>query len=154
MAVRIIYANKAKARGAAKEPFVTCEADCFRNKKRLLLGFTLSFFAGIVSGLLGIGGGVVLVPILLLVIVVPMHITVGTSMFLVALTSLSGVFQHLSLGNVNLTFGVLLSVGAFVGAVVGALVSKRLPAKKVLLVFAFTLVAIGFEMVLKYLGFF
>ena len=95
-----------------------------------------------------------LVPILLLVMVLPMHIAVGTSMFLVALTSLSGVFQHFTLGNVNLSFGVLLSLGAFAGALAGAWVSKRISAKKVQLVFAFALIAVGFEMLLKYLGFF
>jgi len=154
LAARMIHANRAKARDTAKVPLVTCEADCFRNKKRLLLGFTFAFFAGILSGLLGIGGGVMLVPILLLVLVLPMHIAVGTSMFLVALTSLSGVFQHFTLGNVNLTFGTLLAVGAFVGALVGAWVSKRISAGNVQLVFAFALIAVGFEMVLKYLGFF
>lgn len=154
LAARMILANRAQKKNDKKAPVVKCEADCFRNKKRLLLGFTFAFFAGILSGLLGIGGGVLLVPILLLVMVVPMHIAVGTSMFLVALTSLSGAFQHFTLGNVDLQFGVLLSVGAFVGALVGAWVSKRLSAKKVQLVFAFSLIAVGIEMMLKYLGFF
>ena len=154
LAARMILANRAQRRDPANASLVTCEADCFRNKKRLLLGFTLAFFAGTVSGLLGIGGGVMLVPILLLVMVLPMHIAVGTSMFLVALTSLSGVLQHFTLGNVNLSFGVLLSLGAFAGALAGAWVSKRISAKKVQLVFAFALIAVGIEMLLKYLGFF
>jgi uncharacterized membrane protein YfcA len=153
LAVRMIASNKIFQRHKTTEqkPKVSCEAECFKNRKRLALGFVLSFFAGVISGLLGIGGGVVLVPILLLVMFLPMYAAVATSMFLVALTSLFGVFQHYTLGNIDFTYALPLAVGAFVGAQVGAWISKRISAEKVQLVFAAALVIVGLQMILNYL---
>lgn len=131
---------------------VACEADCFRNRKRLAVAFVLSFFTGTLSGLLGVGVGVLLVPILLLVVYLPMHVAVGTSMFLMLLTSLSGVFQHQNLGNIDFFFVTLLAVGAFVGAQVGGYLSKKVPASRVQVLFAVALVVVSAQMILKYLS--
>ena len=64
------------------------------------LGLALSFFGGFSSGLLGIGGGSVMVPIICLVMNIPMHVAVATSMFIMIFTSISGVVTHFSFGNV------------------------------------------------------
>ena len=130
---------------------IACEAECLRHKKRLAIGFGLSFFAGALSGLFGVGGGVLLVPILILVVRLPVRLAIGTSMFLVALTSLSGVFQHSLLGNVDFTLGLLLSVGAFFGTLVGAWLSRRISTDKVELIFALALIAVAIQMILKYI---
>ena len=114
LAIRMLFETKYFRRNKIGQTIaIACEAECFRHKKRLAICFGLSFFAGALSGLFGVGGGVLLVPILILVVLLPVHLAIGTSMFLVALTSLSGVFQHSLLGNVDFTLGLLLSVGAF-----------------------------------------
>jgi uncharacterized membrane protein YfcA len=131
-------------------PTVACEEECFKNRKRLAIAFGLSFFAGALSGLLGVGGGVLLVPILLLVVFVPVHVAVGTSMFLVTLTSFSGGIQHYALGNIDFTFAALLSAGAFVGALVGAILSRKFSPQKIQLLFAIALIIVGVQMLLKF----
>lgn len=133
---------------------VACEADCFRNRKRLAVAFILSFFTGALSGLLGIGVGVLLVPILLLVVYMPIHVAIGTSLFLMLLTSVSGVIQHQSLGSIDFVYGALLAVGAFVGTQVGAYLSKKLPANHIQVLFAVALVVVGVQMFLRYLSVF
>lgn len=129
---------------------VAYEAECFKSRKRLALAFVLSLFTGVLSGLLGIGVGVLLVPILLLVVYLPMHVAVGTSMFLMLLTSLSGVFEHYTLGNIDFFYVVLLGVGALVGAQVGAYLSKKVSANRVQVLFAVALVVVSVQMLLKY----
>lgn len=54
----------------------------------------LGFFGGVASGLLGIGGGIVLVPIMTFVLGMTIHFAVATSMLTMIVTSLSGVGQH------------------------------------------------------------
>jgi uncharacterized membrane protein YfcA len=153
LAIWIIY-DKVYVAKRKKERIltrITCEADCFKNRKRLAFAFCLSFFAGAISGLLGIGGGTIIVPLLLLVVFLPVQIAVGTSMFLVLLTSLSGVLQHFTLGNINFTFALLLAVGAFIGAQTGAYFSKRIAAEKVQLILAIALIVVSAQMFLKFL---
>jgi uncharacterized protein len=123
MAVRMVAASGAWQKKKPKQDTVKavcCEHDLFLNRKRLAAGVCLGFFGGLVSGLLGVGGGILLVPIMTLFLLMPMHAAVATSMFTMIFTSLSGVAQHLTLGNVNLEYGLLLAVGALAGAQVGA----------------------------------
>jgi len=145
---RIYVASKQKERILPK---ITCEGDCFKSKRRLTLALCLSFFAGIISGLLGIGGGTIIVPLLLLIVCLPIQIAVGTSMFLVLMTSFSGVLQHYSIGNINFTYALLLALGAFFGAQVGAYFSKRISAEKVQLILAIALIFVSIQMFLKFL---
>jgi uncharacterized membrane protein YfcA len=154
LAARMITTSKFFQRNSVKiaAHTVACETECFRDKKRLSAAFVLSLFAGVVSGLLGIGGGVVLVPILLMVVYLPMHVAVGTSMFLVMLTSISGVVQHSYMGNVDFVAAALLAAGAFVGAQFGAWLSKKVSADWVQVLFAAALVIVGSQMLLKYLS--
>ena len=136
---------------AEKTKQITCEAECFRNKKRLILAFALSFFAGIISGMLGIGSGAFLVPILLLVVFVPVHIAIGTSMFLMGITSLAGSLQFYRVGNIDFFYAILLGIGALIGTQVGAYLSTRIRAEKVQLLFAVALLIVSLEMLLKYI---
>jgi uncharacterized protein len=153
LALRMISTSILTQNGKAKTvaQTYTCETSCLKNKKRLALAFTLSLFAGVVSGFLGIGGGVMLVPILLIIVYLPIHVAVGTSMFLVMLTSLSGVIQHSFFANIDYAFALLLGVGAFFGAQLGAWVSKRVSPHRIQLLFAIALVTVSLLMLTKYL---
>jgi len=111
----------------------------------------LSFFAGIISGMLAIGSGVFLVPILLMVVSAPVHIAIGTSMFLMGITSLAGSFQFYRVGDINFVFAILLGIGALIGTQIGAYVSSRIRAERVQLLFAIALVIASLEMLLKYI---
>lgn len=115
-------------------------------------GMPISFFAGFFSGLLGIGGGTLMVPILHFVLCCPMHLAVATSAFIMIFTSIAGVATHLLLGNVRLDYAILLSVGVIVGAQIGAHVAKRTSSKNLRRTFGIVLVIISLRMILKFLG--
>lgn len=115
------------------------------------LGLALSFFGGLSSGLLGIGGGSVIVPIMCLVMNMPMHVAVATSMFIMIFTSISGVATHISFGNVLFEYVVLLSVGVIFGAQLGAYFSKRISAMNLRRIFGVVLLLVSVRMILKYI---
>jgi uncharacterized membrane protein YfcA len=65
----------------------------------LIIGLPLSALAGLMAGLLGIGGGVIKVPLMVLLLGVPMKVAVGTSCFMVGLTALFCFWGHFFTGH-------------------------------------------------------
>ncbi len=111
---------------------------------------TFSFFAGLSSGLLGIGGGALMVPILLYAGNMPIHVAVATSLFIMVFTSTSGAATHISLGNVSFEPALYLIIGAVLGAQVGARFAKKTSGKNLKRVFGIILFLISISMILKY----
>jgi uncharacterized membrane protein YfcA len=93
----------------------------------LPLGIIIAFFIGMVSGMLGIGGGIIHVPALTQVLGFPAHIATATSHFVVAITTLAAAVTHLVSGTFTGDIGraLVLSAGAVVGAQFGARLSQR-----------------------------
>lgn len=92
-----------------------------------VLGVIISILVGYLSSLLGIGGGILHVPVLVHILNFPVHIATATSHFVLAVMSLSGTIVHIASG--VLSKGVLqtvaLSIGVLFGAQLGARLSKR-----------------------------
>jgi uncharacterized protein len=86
--------------------------------------FAASFGAGIISSLFGVGGGIIFVPAMLLVLGLTMHRAAPTSQLTLMMTAIAGVFTHSALGHPDYLQAVVLSAGAFVGAQIGARLSR------------------------------
>jgi hypothetical protein len=125
------------------------ENTLLRNWRKILAAFALSFFGGIAAGLLGIGGGAIMVPIMCYALDFPIHFSISTSMFIMIFTSISGVTSYLQAGSVDPLFAAYIGIGAIVGAQVGAYASKKLSGRKLLLVFAAMLLVASIDMILK-----
>ncbi len=147
--VGISFRKKSQA-NTGDTKVVGSESDLFLVRRRLVLGVGLSFFGGLASGLLGIGGGVLLVPIMAFIMLIPMHVVVATSMFTMILTSISGVVQHYSLGNIDFTYALSLAVGAIVGGQVGAWLCKKVSSQNLRRIFAVVLIVVSVNMILKF----
>jgi hypothetical protein len=93
--------------------------------------YAITFGAGIISSLFGVGGGIIFVPAMLLVLGMAMQKAAPTSQLTLMMTALVGVFTHSALGHPDYLYAIALSAGAFVGAQLGAKWSKK--AKEVLL---------------------
>ncbi len=101
----------------------------------------LGVAAGVLSGLLGIGGGVILVPALLLVVGLGMHQCVGTSLGVIVLTSLAGVVTYGITGQASLWIAMPLLVGSALGVQLGAWICQRLRAAPLRRYFAVLMLA-------------
>jgi len=118
------------------------------NYKLVPLG---GFFAGIASGLLGVGGGIINVPFLTY-LGLPIHYAVATSSFAIVFTATAGALKHYMMGNVELQWLVLLVPGLIVGAQLGARIAKRTKASDLKKAFAVVMALLALRMVLKGLG--
>jgi hypothetical protein len=96
---------------------------------------------GFVSGLLGVGGGVAMMPLLVYGFGFPIRQAAGTGIALVMVTAAAGTLVHARAGNVDLGLAMLLLVGSSVSAQVGAGLTRRLPARTLRRIFAAIVVA-------------
>lgn len=109
--------------------------------------------SGVASGMFGIGGGVLLVPLLGLLFAFPQHRAQGTS--LVALVPPTGLFALLAYARadyVSWRTGLLLIPGVFLGGILGAALAKRIRPRRMRQVFAGALFALGAWQVLSAWG--
>src|SRR5262249_11499631 len=109
------------------------------------IGFLLAGMAGgIGSGLFGIGGGIVLVPIFGLLLGFDQHKSQGTSLVaLIPPTGLFAVIEYAKSAYVSCVTGVRLVPGLFVGGILGAKLAKRLDPRRMRQVFALLLFLLG-----------
>jgi hypothetical protein len=83
----------------------------------------IGLVAGLLSGLLGIGGGLVIVPALAGVLGVPLKRALGTSLVAVVVLVVPGTIVHAALGHIDWTAALLLAIGAVPGARLGATIA-------------------------------
>jgi uncharacterized membrane protein YfcA len=128
-------------------------------RNNIWLWIACAFPIGIVTGILGIGGGVMVVPVLVMVLRFSMHRTIATSLGMMILTSLGGAIGYIvnglgvtglppwSIGYINLPAWALLTVSSIPLAQVGATLAHKLPARQLRYIFAALLFYVGLRMV-------
>ncbi|MDQ2853933.1 MAG: sulfite exporter TauE/SafE family protein [Chloroflexota bacterium] len=105
--------------------------------------------AGVLSGLFGIGGGVIIVPLLVLLLGITAQQAVGTSLAALLLpVGLFGAIQYWQAGQVNIVNAGLLALGLVLGAFIGARLGLSLPSEVVLRAFGLLMVVIGLRFAL------
>jgi len=111
---------------------------------RLLKIFAVASGVGVLSGLFGVGGGIVLVPLLVLLFSFEQHRAQGTSLVaLVPPTGLLAFVNYARAGHVDWKVGLLLMPGVFLGAIAGSKLALVLPPRQMRRIFAALLFALG-----------
>ena len=98
---------------------------------------------GLMTGILGIGGGFLIVPALVMLVGLPMQMAVGTSLIIIAMNSLAGFLGHAGDGSLNITMTVIFTAAGLVGTFAGARLNKRLPTGKLQKVFAWFVILLA-----------
>lgn len=104
--------------------------------------------AGTFSALLGVGGGILMVPALVLGFKVEMHRAVGTALAAMLPIVVVGLVRHSGFGNVDARAALWLAAGGMVGASLGAALSRQLPAVTLERLFGLLLMAVSARMLL------
>ncbi|HEY5891220.1 MAG TPA: sulfite exporter TauE/SafE family protein [Acidimicrobiia bacterium] len=101
--------------------------------------------AGIMGGGLGVGGGIVLVP-LLIYVGLDRHRAHATSLAAIVLISTVGAMSFAASGEIDLALGITIGVGGIVGSVLGANTMNRMSPRALSVIFGFVLLVAGFRM--------
>ena len=107
----------------------------------------LGVFVGVLSAIMGVGGGFILVPAMVYVLRMPAGMVVGTSLMqIIITTALTGVLQAGRNQTVDIVLAILLLVGGVLGAQFGARASSRFRAEELRAILAFIVLLVGLRM--------
>ena len=144
--IRMVYSlrEKGKAEGACPTTF---------SKRMYALIITVSFLIGLLSSMLGIGGGIIIVPFMVYICKYPSRWAAGASHVIVALSALFGVLGHSAFGNLNLP--LILSGGAavLVGGNLGGRIGVRMKSNMMKVGMGFIMWALAAQIILRQLGY-
>lgn len=101
------------------------------------------FALGLLTGFLGVGGGFLVVPALVLLGSLPMHTAVGTSLFVIALSSAAGLAVHVHLGRLPPGLTAAFAVASLLGALAGVRLSASIDAVDLRRAFAVFVLLVG-----------
>jgi uncharacterized membrane protein YfcA len=146
--------NPDDAAGAAQAPgpFRASLAGPGYRPVRLGAGIGGSVFAGVVSALLGVGGGIVKVPLMHLVMRVPLKVATATSNLMIGVTASASAIVYLMRDGINPLVAGPTAVGVFAGAMVGSRVAQRIDVRLLRLLFVAVLALTAVQMTLRALG--
>lgn len=113
-------------------------------------GLLVGVLAGVLSGLFGIGGGAVLVPLLVLWVAMPQHQAHATSLAAIVLTAAWGTFSYALDGEVSYSAGTAIAAGAIVGAWFGAALMHRLSPRTLRRAFGALIVLVSAELLIGF----
>jgi uncharacterized membrane protein YfcA len=100
--------------------------------QRYPLGLGASLIAGGLSGLLGIGGGPIKVPVMFIFMNVPLMVATATSNFMIGVTAAASAIVYYRRGDILVQVAAPLAVGVFVGSLLGARLAPRIHTKYVI----------------------
>jgi uncharacterized protein len=120
--------------------------------QRLWAGLGISFIAGNLSGLLGIGGGVFKVPALHLACGVPIKAAAATSNFMIGVTATASAFLYFGRGEIRPALTASVVLGVIAGSAIGSWLSPKVQGRVVKKLFALLLLGVAVQMFLRVFG--
>jgi uncharacterized membrane protein YfcA len=115
----------------------------------IALALLIGCGVGFCSGLFGIGGGSLFVPLMVLLFRFPPHIATATSMFVILLSSILGSGVHAWHGNIDWILFAALMPGAIVGGRVGAIIASRMSGKQLIWLLQATLLVMAIYLIIQ-----
>ena len=114
--------------------------------RRLPAAIAVSFIAGNLSGLLGVGGGLIKVPVMNMVSGVPMKAATATSNFMIGVTAVASAFIYFSHGRVNPLFTAAAVLGVLGGSLLGTRLGAKIRSTSIITMFIILLLATAIRM--------
>ena len=108
----------------------------------------IGVFAGIMSGFVGIGGGVIMVPALVYIMGLSQHTAQGTSLILMLPPiGILAVMNYYKAGAINIPYGVIIAIAFVIGGYFGSKIALKLPASTAKLVFGVLMLYVSIKMI-------
>ena len=142
---RMIYTywEKGKTEGACPTGFTT---------RMYVLITVVGFGVGILSGLLGVGGGILIVPFMVYVCKYPTKYAAGSSHLIISFSALFGIIGHSAFGSLDLPLILAAGVAVFIGGNLGARISMRFKSNIMKAGLGLIMLALAAQLILKLIG--
>ena len=115
---------------------------------QLIILIIAGLLAGLLGGTLGVGGGIIVIPTLVLILGFSQHNAQGTALaFMLPPVTLLATLNYWKEGYVNWKFALILSLTFFIGAYLGSMISFNLPEKILRKVFGVFIIAVALKMI-------
>jgi len=98
-------------------------------RKNLAIAFGIGFAAGLIAGYVGLGGGFLMIPLMMIVLGLPMKQASGSSLLAMTILVVPGVISQAILGNIDYLVGMAVAIGSIPGATIGARLVKVVPER-------------------------
>ncbi len=116
----------------------------------ILILVIIGLFAGIISGFVGVGGGVVIVPALVFFLGLTQHQAQGTSLFILVMpVGILAVMNYSKTANINWDFGLIIALTFVIGGYFGSKLSLKLSPSVVKLVFGLIMAFVSIKLILS-----
>jgi uncharacterized membrane protein YfcA len=113
----------------------------------LLVPFALCSLVGVLTAIMGVGGGFMLVPVMVYLLGMPAHVAVGTSLFQILFTCAGAtVMQATTNHTVDLVLALILAVGSTIGAQIGARLSRLLRGEQLMIILGILAIVVMLKM--------
>lgn len=120
------------------------------DSQTILILIVIGILAGILSGFVGVGGGVIIVPALVYVLSMTQHEAQGTSLFILLLpVGILAVNNYSRSGNINWKFGLIIAFTFVLGGYIGSKIALRISPAIVKLTFGLLMAYVSFRMILS-----
>src|SRR5688500_14549803 len=116
--------------------------------RRVLVLMTIGTAGGLFSGLFGVGGGVIIVPLLVLWLGYGEREATGTSLGAIAIVAAAAAAVQAVYGNVHVSEGLLVGIPAVGGVLLGTWLQQRVPVRALSLIFAVLLVFVAVDLLI------
>ncbi|MBS1775871.1 MAG: sulfite exporter TauE/SafE family protein [Bacteroidetes bacterium] len=128
--------------------------DCNEDEKQIQqINYPLSFlqgtFVGLVTGLIGAGGGFLIIPALVNLLKLPMKTAIGTSLLIISINSLTGFLFSLHHTIIDWKFLLVISSIAIIGILIGSFISTKIDGKKLKPAFGWFVLVMGIYIIIK-----
>lgn len=117
--------------------------------RRMPLGMAVSYLAGGISGMLGVGGGPIKVPLMYLAMGIPLRVATATSNFMIGVTAAASAFIYYSRGSIDMLTTAPVVLGVFFGSLAGSQLARSIRSRYVLALFVLVMFYLATEMLLE-----
>lgn len=125
------------------KPALIRQTEQIKYRMNYFLSGFFGLFAGVMSGLFGIGGGFLKTPIMINVFNIPPSVAAATALFMIFFTSLTGSISHLYLGHLDINYSIPIVLGFILGAFIGNKLNLKLSEKTIKILIGVGLMGAG-----------
>jgi len=119
------------------------------NRKRIYIAIILGFIIGIITGIIGAGGGMMFFLVLIIILAYPIHLAIGTSTLIMAITALSGALGYAYHGNTDILVATIVGVGAVIGGISSARFANKIDEESLSKAVGLIFIILGLLMIIS-----